>query len=207
MELDELKIELNRKFNAEHQKSSEDFALLLNKKTSSLIARIKRSIWIELISCIVFTIVFALVAIFSPYWSLKIYFAVFTLVCVAFLFVLRYLLKRTNEFAGTTLPVKSNLASLLSILREYIKRYFQLTMILIPFCLVFSFLLRYYDPGHSPSQNLTASITTSILIISAVIYTAALIVGVYYFTKWYLKKLYGNYLSQLEELIAELDEK
>lgn len=205
MELDELKVQLNQKFNAEQQKSSEDLALLLKKKTSSLIAKIRRSIWIELIACVAFTVAFALIAVFAPYWSLKVYFGFFSFVCVAFFIVLRYLLKKTSDFRTSALPVKANLVALFSILKEYVKRYFQLTMILIPLCLIFSFFLGYYEPKSS-SLNVAANTGSFPPIIFSTVYIAALVVGVYYFTKWYLKKLYGNYLIQLEELIKELEE-
>jgi hypothetical protein len=34
----------------------------------------------------------------------------------------------------------------------------------------------------------------------------SLTVGIYYFTKWYLKKLYGNYVNELKIYINELKE-
>jgi hypothetical protein len=38
------------------------------------------------------------------------------------------------------------------------------------------------------------------------VYMIVLAISVYYFTKWYLKKLYGNYLNELKQYIAELDQ-
>ncbi len=36
-------------------------------------------------------------------------------------------------------------------------------------------------------------------------YFILLAIAVYYFTKWYLKKMFGNYIIQLKSYLKELD--
>ncbi len=207
MEFDELKILLKEKLDIQHPvKSTEDISALLNRQTQSVIGKLKRSLWIEIITCIVFTFVCAAIGIFGGYTSLRIYFSIFTVVCLLFLPVLWFLLQKTKKLSSTSLPVKSNLEFIVKILKEYVKRYFQLTMGLIPITLILLLFLGYADvPDLKDSFSLTLNVSTKqVIFITA--YAIVFTIAMYYFTKWYLKKLYGNYIYQLQSFIKELEE-
>jgi MFS family permease len=211
MELDELKILLKEKLDTQHpEKSTEDISKLLSKHTQSVIGKLKRSLWIEIIACLVFTLACAAVGVFGKYASLQIYFSIFAILCFLFLPVLWFLLQKTKKLSNTSLPVKSNLEFLVKILKEYVKRYFQLTMALIPITIFIAFSLGYSDENlHNPELHnpFFPTITGSTLsIIFAIIYLILFSVGMYYVTKWYLKKFYGNYIDELQSLIKELGE-
>ncbi|MBC7589328.1 MAG: hypothetical protein H7178_13320, partial [Chitinophagaceae bacterium] len=82
---------------------------------------------------------------------------------------------------------------------------------LIPICVIFSGYLGYVDAGNSnPVQGFerfdALFHSQKKLIIFLVTYLIVFSVGVYYFTRWYIKKLYGRYLLQLKEYIDELEE-
>lgn len=209
MELDELKSQLKNKLAADHAgRSGDDIAALLHKKTGSIVDKLKRSLWIEILCGVVVFIVFGYIGLFSSYHSLRIYFSVFTILVAAFVGLLFFLLRRTTRLSSTALPVKSNLQTIINIIEEFMKRYFQFTMALIPICFIFSFLVGYYEPKPMPEAD---RIAKSIfgqnpwkMIIFLVAYMALLSVGIYYFTKWYLRKLYGKYVTQLKECIEEL---
>ena len=152
-----------------------------------------------------FGIACALVSITGKYSSPRIYFGGFSIICFLFLAVLLFIFKKTNRLSNTALPVKSNLQTISAILNEYVKRYFQLTMGLIPVSIAASFLLAYNDKEiQSPfSFTIASQFWGSIFFLAFLILFT---VGMYYFTKWYLKKLYGNYIDQLQLLIKELGE-
>lgn len=212
MELDELKSFINERMERVHAvKSPADIALLLGKKTQSVVGKIKTSLILEMIISAVFTLACIAVAIFGVYTSLRIYFAIFALVCLLFIPLLYLLFKKTNKLSSTALPVKGNLQALSLLIKEYVRRYFQLTMASIPISLLTAFLLGYTDESlYNPDSNTSffSVLFESPLIISVIIvYILIFSVGMYYFTRWYLKKLYGNYLVQLEILIIELEEK
>ena len=205
MELDELKIFFKEKFDVQQpSKSVEEISLLLGKKAQSVVSKLKRSLLIELIACILLTLACIAIAAFSVYTELRIYFSIFAVLCFLFLPLLWFLLKKTEKLSNTTLPVKSNLESLVKILREYIKRYFQITMAMIPISLILVIFLGY-NVNSNLEKNLFTSATRNQLIFF-VAWTIAFTIVLYYFTKWYLKKLYGNYLNELQELIKELEE-
>ena len=210
MDLDELKYQLKAKLSADHAgRSNKDIAALLNKRTHSIIGKLKKSLWMEIIFGILITVGFGLIGIMSKYVTLRIYFSIFAVMCAAFIVLLIYLLRRITHLSSSTLPVKSNLQTIVNIIEEFIKRYFQFTMALIPVCFIFSFLLGYNEPEPVPEvDGLAKSIFSAAwqVVVFLVIYMAALTVGIYYFTKWYLKKLYGKYMDQMKECIAELTE-
>lgn len=212
MDLDELKSLINERMERVHAaKSSADIALLLGRKTQSVVGKIKRSIILEMIVSALFTLICIAVAIFGVYTSLRIYFAIFAVVCLLFIPILYLLFKKTKKLGSTALPVKGNLQALILLIKEYLKRYFQLTMAFIPISLLTALVLGYADENlYNPESNTSffSLLIESPLKIGLVIgYILFFSVGMYYFTKWYLKKLYGNYLAQLEMLIIELEEK
>lgn len=210
MELDELKSLINHRLSADHSgRSAADIAALLTKKTVSVVDKLKRSLWIEIICCLAVIAAFTYLGFAGGYRSLRIYFSVFAVLSVVFLGIIIYLLRRTKQLSATALPVKSNLQIIVNIIEEFTKRYFQFTMVLIPVCFVFAFLLGYHEPKHIPAvdgfaKNLFSA--TWQVMVFVLVYMALLAVGIYYFTKWYIKKLYGRYLDQLKECIRELGE-
>ncbi len=210
MELDELKYQLKNKLAVDHaDRSGADIALLLGKKTISVTGKLKNSLWFEIISGIVVVLGLAYISFVTPYDSLRIYFAVFSILLAAFTLLLVYLLQRVSKLSPTTLPVKSNLQTIVKIIEEFTKRYFQFTMALIPVCFVFAFILSSKDNQRIPALEHFAKShinTAWKVIVFLSIYMIALFVGVWYFTKWYLRKLYGKYVAQLKQCIAELGE-
>jgi hypothetical protein len=84
-------------------------------------------------------------------------------------------------------------------------------MILVPFCLIFSLLLGYADAKYQAEidyhfiiQKLGAKIW--LLLGGLVIYILILGFCAYYFTKWWLNRLFGKYLLQLRELLNEFED-
>ena len=210
MELDDLKYQLKHKLSADHaNRSSEDISELLKRKTTSIISKLKRSLWIEIVSCLVIILVFSYIGIAGNNAALQIYFSVFALFSVAFLALLIYLLQHTSRLCATSLPVKGNLQMIVTNIEAFVKRYFQFTMALIPVCFIFAFFLGYYDPHPFPVVTGFVKVLLPMSWMKYTIigiYLLILPVGIYYFTKWYLNKLYGNYLLQLKSCISELSE-
>lgn len=210
MELDELKYQLNQRLATDHaSRSNADISALLKKKTHSVISKIKRSLIIEMVLCILFFAAMLYVCFITDYWSIRVYFGVFTVLTVLMTFVLYYLYRRTDTLSDSDRPIKANLQTLVGLLEEFVKRYFQFTMALLPVCFMFSMILSYADPVEIPEiEKFSVKVFTARwqVMVFLGLYMIALAISVYYFTKWYLKKLYGNYLNELKQYIAELDQ-
>lgn len=210
MELDELKYQLNQRLATDHaSRSNADISALLKKKTHSVISKIKRSLIIEMVLCILFFAAMLYVCFITDYWSIRVYFGVFTVLTVLMTLVLYYLYRRTDTLSDSDRPIKTNLQTLVGLLEEFVKRYFQFTMALLPVCFMFSMILSYADPVEIPEiEKFSVKVFTARwqVMVFLGVYMIALAISVYYFTKWYLKKLYGNYLKELKQYIAELDQ-
>ncbi len=208
MELDDFKNMLNQKLETNHLLLSEaDLTALLSQKAHSIYGKIKRSIWFEIISSFIIIIAFAYIGFSSKYHPVNIYFIFFTFLLMPFLLIFFYLLKKTNQLNQLNQPIKDNMQSLVDLMEEFMKRYFQFTIALIPICYIFSFAVGYSE--KEPILALDSSfkeynISKGFLFGFTIGYLIALTFSIFYFTKWYLKKLYGNYIAELKKCIAEL---
>lgn len=209
MDLDELKYQLNFKLATSHAgKSDADIAVLLKKRTGSIINKLKRSLWFEICFCLLFMLLIGYICLVTSYWALRVYFATFSVLTLVFVIFLLFLLRRIEKLSGTTMPVKRNLQAILDILEEFVKRSFQFTMALIPVCFTFSFFLSREHPVRIQEiDQVTAKlfVTRTQEYLFLFIYLVTTVVVAYYFCKWYLKKLYGNYLKELKACICELE--
>jgi hypothetical protein len=215
MDLDQFKNELKTKLATDHiNRSDTDIEQLLKNKTSSFIDKIKKSLWFEIIFGFLLNFGFVYAAFDANMRSMRIYFGVFSILMYLFLFFLIYLLLRTNKIKTTDQTIKKNLESYIQLIEEFVKRYLQFTMALIPICLVFAGYLGYSD-GHTDAlnnaynsgYNLGAKMNGtqfSVFIISFIVFISLGIYGMYHFTQWYLKKLYGNYLTELKKCMSDL---
>jgi hypothetical protein len=208
MELDELKIQLNTSIENAAEKSTAEISELLSTKTISIVTKIKKSIWFEIIITAIVLVIFLYEGFYSKYWSLRIYFSVFFVICIPFLLFLFILLQKIKQLSNAIMPIKKNLEKMYCILKEYIKRGYQATMALLFICMLFSVILGYMETRRNTSGNNYFHFTAPsfIMLISLTIYSILLCIGMHYFAKWYFKKLYGNYLHELKESLNELEE-
>jgi len=210
MDLDQFKHQLNEKLSNDHLgRSAEDIAQLLSKKTFSVIEKLKRSIQYEILFGFLGMLLFTILAFSTKYQSVRTYFGVAAVFIFVFLFLLVYLLKKTIELNKVHQPVISNLNNYVVLIEEYMKRYFQFTMAMVPICLFFAGWLGYHEKTPVPElDNLIgkARLGKSVVVTISVIYLISFGVGMYYFTKWYLHKIYGKYVLELKHCIKDLEE-
>jgi uncharacterized membrane protein YidH (DUF202 family) len=200
MNLDELKIQLNTSAESENM-SAEKLANMLKRHPRSMIAGILKSLRMEIIFSILFTITCAYVAATNSNWSLRVYFGIFIIVGAAFAVVLSYLYSRTKKTEARSLPMKQNIASIINIIETYCRYYFRFSIALMPICIFLSVALGIADAGTIPAR-----ITNLQFIIPFGLLLLAICVGVYYINKWWLNRLYGRYVQQLKTYLHELEE-
>jgi hypothetical protein len=82
-------------------------------------------------------------------------------------------------------------------------------MALLPICFLVALFLGYNEKEPiAVLDNLIdkLKVTKSLYIGFIVGYSIAMIFGLIFLTKWYIRKLYGKYIDQLKLLLAELKE-
>jgi len=210
MELDELKYQLNKKLDADQPKPASELSLLLKKATTSVIHKLQRSLWIDLIINMLVLLLFIWQALFNKLWSLRIYFSTFIILSLIALVVLIYLIRKIESLNSTVLPVRQNLEQIYKIINFYKIICFRVTMIFIPLCLMYALSLGYIEGKSGTSVDYTIVIQKLgskiwMVLAGIILYLSAIGAGVYYFTKWFLDRLYGQYLIKLKSLIEELE--
>lgn len=199
MELDDLKYQLKQRLEQpESDHSAAHISLLLKKRTHSVLDKLSRSLQLEIYLSLTFGAVFTAIAILSNNWTQRIYYSTFLIVLAFFGGFPYYLIKRIKKLGYTPLPVRSNLSTIHAIISRYVKRCYRVTMLLIPVCLAYSLWLHYLQND----SVLLVSFTVAVALYAGC--SVAIAVPVHYITRWYLQKLYGAYLKQLQEQIEEL---
>ncbi|MEP6749053.1 MAG: hypothetical protein ABJB86_15075 [Bacteroidota bacterium] len=174
----------------------------IRKRANSVIDKVKRSILFELLACIAF-IAIAVWAWF--YYNLSYVKAISMLsifLCCCLLIYLGSLYKKISKYEKNTLTVKSGLQQVISILEQFTRVYFQFTMITLAIAFVVG-LITGFITVHSDTAIINFHWQKAIFFyVGCFILWSALM---YFFSKWYIKKLYGNYLLQLKEQLKEIE--
>jgi uncharacterized protein YeeX (DUF496 family) len=204
MELDNLKDLWRNLKEDDHQDDDDQIIKILQKKSQSPIAKMKRNLFLELIAVI---ILYAF-----PIWyffetSGGMYIEISVLLSIAVLLFIFYFYKKNKllgEMQCVTCEVRSNLQRQLITLEKYVWLYFVSGILLVPiayFAPGLIVILKY--PGRDVSAEFTNSTAYTIFITIGVLIT----IGSYFFSRWYIRKLYGQHINRLKDLLLQMEEK
>ncbi|MEP7280144.1 MAG: hypothetical protein ABI813_15965 [Bacteroidota bacterium] len=204
MELDELKTRVKAKLEEGMLRhSATDLELSIRQKTNSITGKIKKNTWLEF-AAFIFCMGVAL-ACWLLYHSLLVHlFCLATWVfCIVFSAYLFSLYKKIIFYEKAQASVKENLQQVINILNRFTTLYFRITMVLLPVIFVFGLITGYVDVSQKGlihqfhwSGNILFYIIIFMIGWSGIIY---------FFAKWYIRKLYGDYLIQLKHQLKEIE--
>jgi len=201
MELDDLKnIWQSKPFTP---KDEEEIAAMLKGKSNSIIAKLKRNIWFELLLTVAAGCVLVYRIALSHDGHLRWILASFVSL---FLLYIIYYIKKINllsRYEGSHGNIKMNLYHLIQDLTTYIRFYKKSYTFLYPFYFVLILTVVVIDRGMTDFIDSLKHPKTIIILLLTLSFT---IVGSLWFTSWYLKKLYGNHLQKLRELLTDIEE-
>jgi hypothetical protein len=201
MEIDDLKA-IWKNNDSFERKNEAQIALMLKGQSKSIVDKLKRNVWFE----IVFTLVSGLLLLFYALtlengalkWtsiSILILFGAYSFYYVKKLMLL-------SRFDSGNENIKDNLEALVTNLSSYLKFYKRSYTILYPAYFVLSLLFVAMERGMD-------EFVTHLMKSETILYLIAL-AGAFYLcctwlVDWFLKKLYGNHLTKLKRLLAELE--
>ena len=210
MELDELKYQLNNKLSGEGSKTIEDLSGMLYRRRSTLVSRLTKNLYIEMGLALLFGAVFIYLANKSKLFTLQTGFLIIAVVCFVFAIAIALLIKQVVRLSNKAHPLKTSLESLIKILRLFVKRYFQFIVLLVPVCFFLSYWIGFNEPIRpnyiQSINNVNPLISDAKVYLFFVVYGIVIIAGVFFFARWYLKKLYVNYISELRLQLKDLKE-
>jgi Ca2+/Na+ antiporter len=202
MELDNLK-ELWRDMGQKyvHQNTDEQIVIMLQRRSQSPIARMKRNLLFELVAVILLYspgIVYFMATWNARYWELAV-----LLLVVGLLFIFYYYRKNRllSEMQCVTCEVRSNLQKQLTTLEKYVQFYFVSGTVLTPVAYFSSALVVLFK-----SPALDDAITNKATYVIIVGIGLVVTIGSYFLNKWYVKKLYGQHIKKLKALLQQMEE-
>ena len=202
MELDDLKTIWKQNGLEFHQKGEAEISLMLKSKSMSIISRLKRNVWFELIIAVLSSIALLVYAIGLKNGALKwssISILLMTLGASVY-FVKKLLL--LNRFEEMNENLHDTLALLIASLNSYLKFYKNSYAILFP--IYFFLALLFGALERRPGKYIEFILQTSV-IIYLLLFAVLFFVTSTWAANWYIKKLYGDHLAKLQELYDDLN--
>jgi 4-hydroxybenzoate polyprenyltransferase len=181
---------------------------LLDKKSKSPVAKMKRNLRVELWFVIITygaMILFYFLA-FKGRMSAVSWFMLF--IGLLFVFYFQRKNKLLTEIECLSCEVKSNLQKQVTTLDKYIRIYLIGGTLLAPFSLLFFgwfFYIKawknvndsiFYPGEHNPMWKVILVWTILTLIVTYIFYIL---------NKWYVRKLYGKHVEKLKEVLSEME--
>ena len=210
MDLDELKLQLNNKLTGESSKSVQDLGGMLLKRRGSLVSKLTGNLYLEMALAFLFGMVFIYLANHTTIFTIKTCFTIVAVVCFVFVIAIALLIKKVAWLSNEAHPLVTSLEELIKILRLFVKRYFQFIVLLVPVCFFLSYWIGYNEPAQPTNRQTLVSVSDIqhdfTVYLFFVLYSIAIIAGVFFFAKWYLRKLYVNYINELRTQLRDLKE-
>lgn len=202
MELDELK-DLWKKNDTDFRPRAEaELASMLKGNSKSIVDKLIRSVWFDLIFTFLSGVALLLWALTLPSGALKWTSASVLAVFVGYSFYYAKKLTLLKRFNRVQDNLKSNLESLVTNLSKYLRFYKMSYTILYPVYFCLALLFGAIERGLEEFiQVLTTFRTLAYLFVMGVF----LYICSTWLVSWYLKKLYGNHLEKLKNLLDELN--
>jgi hypothetical protein len=208
MELDELKNYLNRQLDHEApQQTPGEISAMLHQKSLTIVDRIRRSLFIELAITLIAIVFMLYCKQLTADYYIQLYINFFLFIAFIFLFILSWLIRSSYRISPEISSVKTNLSKLHLLIARFTYSYFILTMALFPPVVLYALLVvPMSKSNHSVLQAIQFyfQLPTGFLLL-IVLYIVLSGLFLYFFTRWYIRILYGNYLGKLKQLIEELD--
>jgi hypothetical protein len=183
-------------------KGEDELAQMLKGNSKSIVDKLKRSVWFELIFTFVGGIIFLIYALTLETGAFKWTSISMIVLFVAYSFYYFKKLMLLNRFNPGEENLKTHVDNLITSLSSYLLFYKRSYAILYPAFFVLGLVFGGIERGaHRFFESLTRP--------SMIIYLISIAVIFFFFstwfTSWWLKKLYGNHLDKLKKLARELE--
>ncbi len=185
-------------------KNEAEIAAMLKGTSRSIVAKLKRSVWFELIFTLIAGVVIVIYAMTLPSGAMKwmsisipLIFIVYTVYYIKKLI----LLSRFNPLEGN---IRSGIENLINDLSAYLRFYRRSYTVLYPVYFAMGILFGLLEKGTVDILGILSKPKTILMLsVVAVIFylTSTWVVN------WLLKKLYGNHLDNLKSLLHDIHQK
>jgi ABC-type uncharacterized transport system permease subunit len=202
MELDDLKSIWKKDKPDYEPKRDDEIALMIKGQSKSIISKLKRSVWFEVIFTIICGIALGICAFMLQEGAMR--WMIISLIILFISYLFYYVIKiiLLNQFDPSTETLKNSLQNLLDKLTTYLNFYKRSYAILYPvyFCLGLLFGLMERGLEDFMYHIRQPKTIFTLLALAAVFFLCTV-----WITNWYLKKLYGNHMDKLKKLLDDFE--
>jgi hypothetical protein len=218
MELDSLK-DIWKDLDEKDLRSGSDVPItsMLHKRSKSPVAKMKRNLYWEmgaLVVCYSLAIWYYITAWQGRYWEVAL------LLFLVGLYALFYYLRKNkllNDMQCVACEVKSNLQRQLVTLEKYVNFYFVSSILLTPTAYFVAGLIVFFKTpdnagkfdfrqGYGSVGQINDQFPEYRWIITFITIGVILTIGVYFFSRWAINRLYGQHIKKLKELVQQMEE-
>ena len=203
MELEDLKSIWKSSEPTFQPKNETEIASMLTGRSRSIIEKLKRNVWFELVLTLVVSVALLVYALALTSGMLQWAFISILVICLAYTFYYIKKLMLLNRFNPANENIHANLVSLIDSLTGYLKFYRRSYSILYPLYFGLVLLLGAIERGTTQFLEHLSKPKTIAYLLSMAAMVFFLCTS---FTNWYLKKLYGNHLEKLKGLLKDLEQ-
>ena len=175
---------------------------MLKSKSTSIIEKLKRNVWFELIFTALVGMALLVYTFTIPNGTIKWMIISILLVFILYTFYFIKKLLLLNRFEQKQ-DIKTNLEVLAAQLTGYLSFYKKSYAILYPIYFIIGLFFVAVEKGMD--EFLHAMMQPKSLLYLIVMSLVFLFASTW-FVQWYLKKLYGNHLEKLKNLLKEFDQ-
>ncbi|MEQ1798525.1 MAG: hypothetical protein ABL872_11280 [Lacibacter sp.] len=207
MELDQLKEMWGDVGSKEKGPSADELQTLLQKKSKSPIAKMKRNLFFELLFMVILY-VFTIFYYFLNYTG-GMLISAWMLIVIGVLYFFYYLQKRKllNRMECVSCEVKSNLNMQLRVLEKYVKFYMWSGTLLFPIVFIITGMIVFlYSPDTNANPVTKEPLFIWVFLAVMIVFAAVLTIPIYFLNKWYVRKLYGQHIERLKTIVNEMNE-
>lgn len=173
-------------------------------QAQSFVDKIKRNLKLEILFAGLFLIFdCGMLVFFNDIFYLRLFTFLLLIFCICFIYYVAKLLRYIQVQYKSDTNVKEQLAQYIHIISGFTRLYFQLTMVMVPLILLIAFIAGYLDRAQSANFIMLFSSQAIWVYLSLSVIWSFMM---YFFTRWYIKKLYGNHLNKLKEQLSELQD-
>lgn len=202
MEIEELKDIWKKQSEGFTPKDEAELASMLKRNSTSIVARLKRNVWIELIFTFLGSLGLLAYALTLPAGALKwTSISILILFCIYSFYYFKKL-RLLNSFSHGNEQIKANLHRLIANMKGYLRFYRRSYAILYPMYFFLGLLFTAIEQGPTGFQN---KITKPEIFIPLILGAIVFFLCSTWLTSWYLRKLYGNHLEKIETLLRDLE--
>jgi hypothetical protein len=203
MELEDLKSIWKRGEPVFQPKNEEEIAIMLKGRSISIVNKLKRNVWFELVFAIVVSVGLLLYALSLEQGAMKWTSISLLLMCLASTIYFIKKLSVLNRVQGINDNLHDTISFLITNLTSYLKFYRNSYTVLYPVYFLLGLLFSVLERGTDKFVVFLSQPSTIVYLL----FMAGLFFFIStWFARWYLKKLYGDHLEKLKKILDELNQ-